>query len=647
MTNPQCFFADRFDKVVCSSKLTWTSLSEFRNEKVELKCFPDAETTLEVMLLKADMFFQHKFNMDRASVCDAHRNILLQKCYLKDKSKCDVCLRVRGTTVHGKADLRYINVSQAITLFDSFQLKNSYGKLICRRCRGEISNKNDITREELYYNACECLFDPESVCCMEDSMEDKDLDYQPPVDILIDEEKSERQITALNCFLAACGSKRKVNVTTSYKDLSHRVKLRYVSLVTFLMRAATSLVASNDAPMLMHDSLRNMNSEDSNIVLDGNFRQIMSGVSEAYINAESWQSRREILSIIAPKIPLKLIQLFIPGLTRGRFSAARLHAGKYSAGSRIEVTRVVKRFDDHQIAHFIDFIVAPHACNDLPFGEKVLKLSSGIELFVPNTIRNMGATRIIEQYLSYCKEMCLDFEPLSRSSLFTILETCKASTRKSLQGVNYFAAEGGEAFDGIKKMIEEKVALCSNSNRLIENLKRAGFYLKSDYKVHIRRSSNIADHCCIYALSDPKRNDFAENCDHEHDGFCIEWSNLTSTLNEIEQFIEETETNKELLDRALKTFRSYRESIEAWKAHLMRCIKQDLCRENLLSTLSSDEIYLNLDWAMKFLPVKSREPQSEFFGKRGISWHITVVMKSDTSIENDCNTIHEDDENDG
>ena len=64
MTNQQCFFADRFDKVVCSSKLTWTSLSEFRNEKVELKCFPDAETTLEVMLLKADMFFQHKFNMD-------------------------------------------------------------------------------------------------------------------------------------------------------------------------------------------------------------------------------------------------------------------------------------------------------------------------------------------------------------------------------------------------------------------------------------------------------------------------------------------------------------------------------------------------------------------------------------------------------
>ena len=77
-----------------------------------------------------------------------------------------------------------------------------------------------------------------------------------------------------------------------------------------LYEVATLLVASNDAPMLIHDSLRNMNSEDSNIVLDGNFRQIMSGVSEAYINAESWQLRREILSIVATKIPLKFIVVY-------------------------------------------------------------------------------------------------------------------------------------------------------------------------------------------------------------------------------------------------------------------------------------------------------------------------------------------------
>ncbi|CAF5097862.1 unnamed protein product, partial [Rotaria sp. Silwood1] len=474
-------------------------------------------------------------------------------------------------------------------------------------------------------------------------MQDKDLDYEPPYDPSIDEEKLKEQIAALNSFLAACSSKRKVHVTTSYKDLSHRVKLRYIGIAKFIFKSVTSVLAQNDADIYMQDTIDDLNNEESNIVLDGNFRQIMSGVSEAYHNSESWQSRREILSIVAPKITLKLIQLFIPGLTSGRFTAARLHAKKYSLGSRVEeTTKVVQRFDDHQVAHFLDFIISPHVCTDMPFGEKVLKLLSGIELFIPNTIRNMGPTRIIDQYLLYCEEMCSDFEPLGKSSLFTILDACKASTRKSLQGINYFAAEAGEAFDGIRKMIEDKVALHNDSARLIENLKRARFYLKSDYKVHVARSSNIADHCCVYALSDPEKRDFAQDCDHEHNESCAECSNLTRTLNEIERLLEETEEDEELLHRTLKKFRSYREAIEAWKAHLLRSINQDLCRENLLDKLSNDEIYLNLDWAMKFLPVKSREPQSEFFGKRGISWHITVVMKNDASAEDENSIFDED-----
>ena len=45
---------------------------------------------------------------------------------------------------------------------------------------------------------------------------------------------------------------------------------------------------------------------------------------------------------------------------------------------------------------------------------------------------------------------------------------------------------------------------------------------------------------------------------------------------------------------------------------------------------------------MKFIPVKSRGPQSEFFGKRGISWHITVVMKNDASAEDENNIFDED-----
>lgn len=32
-----------------------------------------------------------------------------------------------------------------------------------------------------------------------------------------------------------------------------------------------------------------------------------------------------------------------------------------------------------------------------------------------------------------------------------------------------------------------------------------------------------------------------------------------------------------------------------------------------------------MDWAMKFLPSSGREPQSDFYGKRGIPWHISYA----------------------
>lgn len=33
------------------------------------------------------------------------------------------------------------------------------------------------------------------------------------------------------------------------------------------------------------------------------------------------------------------------------------------------------------------------------------------------------------------------------------------------------------------------------------------------------------------------------------------------------------------------------------------------------------------DWAMKFLPCKYRENQHDLFGKRGLSWHVTVATR--------------------
>ena len=41
----------------------------------------------------------------------------------------------------------------------------------------------------------------------------------------------------------------------------------------------------------------------------------------------------------------------------------------------------------------------------------------------------------------------------------------------------------------------------------------------------------------------------------------------------------------------------------------------------------NQSVLVTEDWAMKFLPRRYRESQTDWFAKRGLSWHISVVMR--------------------
>ncbi len=166
--------------------------------------------------------------------------------------------------------------------------------------------------------------------------------------------------------------------------------------------------------------------------------------------------RRQILSIIAKDVSFLTLLMYIPGLTEYRFNKAREHSVNVGTGAVVDETRSPTiRYDDYQLEHFIEFIVSPHICSDLPFGEKQLKLSTGDLLVIPMTIRNLAPQRIINQYYKYCEEYYGNtFRPLGESTLFSILHECTASTRRSLQGLDSFSAEGSTAFGCLISIVE-------------------------------------------------------------------------------------------------------------------------------------------------------------------------------------------------
>jgi len=72
------------------------------------------------------------------------------------------------------------------------------------------------------------------------------------------------------------------------------------------------------------------------------------------------------------------IKKFIPELNRYRYHMATTHLLQYCRGVAVPKNSNPRmRVDRKQLDNFINFITSGHLIQDLPFGEKRLKLTSG------------------------------------------------------------------------------------------------------------------------------------------------------------------------------------------------------------------------------------------------------------------------------
>ncbi|KAK3731624.1 hypothetical protein QZH41_015888, partial [Actinostola sp. cb2023] len=190
---------------------------------------------------------------------------------------------------------------------------------------------------------------------------------------------------------------------------------------------------------------------------------------------------------------------------------------------------------------------------------------------------------------------------------------------------------GAKAFDDIDDIIERVGDKYQGgmtwSKQLIQKLKLGKRYLKGDYKVHVSPTSRVPDHCRAYALGHASDPDYVHTCEHVHDLTCDRCNLFSTVVNEIESALDNLEIPDQEREEMKYVVAQSKKHVEAWKAHLLRSINQDAARLDILDTLDEKSVLVVLDWAMKFLPRKYRESQADWFGKRGISWHVSVAMR--------------------
>lgn len=519
---------------------------------------------------------------------------------------------------------RNINSIQALTISEKFHIPHSYGKTVCRRCRQLVQTHVDFQKIEYHKKAFEWIDD---VALNDDDSDDNDSEEMydelqsrssqiSSIGLTRDLYKKKREL--LNQYLYLCGSNKKIKTTNAYYKLQKKSKANFLASVRNLIEHILEFLAGNESTVVEREAFiiddrrsskgffyvsysKFLISESNKTLYDRQLVPVMRGIAEAYDNAENCYTRRSILSIVAPKISFSILQSFIPNITYYRFVAARMHASQAGAGVLVpRPPRVSCRYDSAQIEHFIDFILSNHVCTDMPFGEKTLVLSDGTKLHVPDTIRNFNSSRIITQYFKYTSELFVGFNALHESTLFKILSECKASTRRAITGLNYFVANGSDAFDTVFDLIDDLNLDTSEHRRLSDNIRKGKQYLKTDYKINVKRTSRVRDHCIYFALRDSTSSSFSTPCsDHDHDQVCSECSYLAQALEDVKESIKNSEGHEEEIKRKLYKFTLAQDAIRAWKCHQLRSVNQDLGRECILDVLGEDAIYLNLDFAMK------------------------------------------------
>ena len=200
-----------------------------------------------------------------------------------------------------------------------------------------------------------------------------------------------------------------------------------------------------------------------------------------------------------------------------------------------------------------------------------------------------------------------------------------------MQGLDYFSTEGAQAFETlliVVNTLEKGGADSSWAREMSKTLQETKRYLKTDYKSHVGPEERCMDHCTNFSLSDPQNEAFKQQCDHIYNELCNYCCKLNDVFCNITNVIicpNVTLTDQQQ-SQVMFDLSHAVEAIHDWKAHLLRSVNQEQAKQDVLSALTDDSILIIMDWAMKYLPKRYREQMSDFYGKRGKSWHVACVI---------------------
>ena len=270
------------------------------------------------------------------------------------------------------------------------------------------------------------------------------------------------------------------------------------------------------------------------------------------------------------------------------------------------------RLDLQKCEHFLDFIFTSGILQDVAYCVTKVKYDSGDEQKIAHAILTAKFSHAIMFYRLSCQQV--SYEPLSDSSLWNILHDIKTSQKKSLAGLDDVTAAGMNGFNVLEKFVKKM-----KMKETEESLERGKRYLKTTYQIHCSNPvTTISSHSAMFALSDPNDTSLQADTEITNDN-CAECYKLFHAIEIIQEESASSDPDTRYdVDIAVKDILNYTK-------HLMRDAQQKKAKVDAFQNLDENTGFWLKDFCQKVLPVKFREGQKEYFGKKGMSLHVDIL----------------------
>jgi hypothetical protein len=135
----------------------------------------------------------------------------------------------------------------------------------------------------------------------------------------------------------------------------------YVSKATNAIVSVLQAIVPSD-PGKLWEAVQSSTSVDTTLgtCMPGGTKYLKA-LAQTYENANSWDTKRQVLAVMADQLTYHKLQKFIPEITEYRFKIARLHIKRYGRSSPLPENKSPRmRVDDGQLDHSVSFITSSH-----------------------------------------------------------------------------------------------------------------------------------------------------------------------------------------------------------------------------------------------------------------------------------------------